>query len=68
MRLSRSSAYLFPSDQEPEWTSEDSKDCLGSNAATRQNNLFRIYEFPRTYATLPNAGGVAAEWVTQMLR
>jgi hypothetical protein len=29
---------------------------------------FRIYDLRSTYATRPSAGGVADEWVTQLLR
>jgi integrase len=59
IRLSPCSPYLFPSDQNP-----------SGHIRTRRAKVryFRIYDLRSTYATRLSAGGMADEWVTQMLR
>ena len=41
---------------------------MAENIETRRDILFRIYDLRSTYATRLSAGGVADEWVTQLLR
>jgi hypothetical protein len=41
---------------------------LAENSAAGKGSYFRIYDLRSTYATRLSAGGVADEWVTQMLR
>ena len=41
---------------------------LGSHASSCSGPDFRIYDLRSTYATRLSAGGVADEWVTQLLR
>jgi hypothetical protein len=44
------------------------QDCLAQNSAWARIPYFRIYDLRSTYATRLSAGGVADEWVTQLLR
>ena len=49
--------------------SEDVQDRLACDVATGEGvRYFRIYDLRSTYATRLRAGGVADEWVTQLLR
>ena len=41
---------------------------MAYNAKESGDSLFRIYDLRSTYATRLSAGGVADEWVTQLLR
>ena len=52
--------------REPKRTSENVEDRLERHLA--KVPYFRIYDLRSTYATRLSAGGVADEWVTQLLR
>jgi integrase len=68
MELAGPGTWLFPSSQKPD-------EHLGSFNKPRQTALrkagapyFRLYDLRSTYVTRLSAGGVADEWVTQLLR
>ena len=48
--------------------SEDVQDRLHATLRRAKVGYFRIYDLCSTYATRLSAGGVADEWVTQLLR
>jgi len=54
--------------REPGRTPEDVEDGLERTLRRREITHFRIYDLRSTYATRLSAGGVADEWVTQLLR
>ena len=60
--------WLFPSDRNPQGYQVSFKKAW--QAALRRAGVpyFRIYDLRSTYATRLSAGGVADEWVTQLLR
>jgi integrase len=66
--LAGGSPWLFPSDENPSGHQKTLKTVWQS--ALRRANVpyFRIYDLRSTYATRLSAGGVADEWVTQLLR
>jgi integrase len=68
MRLSPCSPYLFPSDQNPSGHLSTLKTTWEATLRRAKVPYFRIYDLRSTYATRLSAGGVADEWVTQMLR
>lgn len=68
MRLSPCSPYLFPSDENPSGHQRSLKTTWHATLRRAQVPYFRIYDLRSTYATRLSAGGVADEWVTQMLR
>jgi integrase len=68
MRLSPCSPYLFPSDQNPSGHLRTLKTTWEATLRRAKVPYFRIYDLRSTYATRLSAGGVADEWVTQMLR
>jgi integrase len=68
MRLSPCSPYLFPSDKNPSGYQRTLKTTWEAALRRAQVPYFRIYDLRSTYATRLSAGGVADEWVTQMLR
>ena len=68
MRLSPCSPYLFPSDENPSGHQRTLKSAWHASLRRAQVPYFRIYDLRSTYATRLSAGGVADEWVTQMLR
>ena len=68
MRLSPCSPYLFPSDQNPSGHLSTLKTAWEATLRRSKVPYFRIYDLRSTYATRLSAGGVADEWVTQMLR
>ncbi len=68
MRLSPCSPYLFPSDENPSGHQRTLKTAWHATLRRAQVPYFRIYDLRSTYATRLSAGGVADEWVTQMLR
>ena len=41
---------------------------MGDDPSEGWRSVFRIYDLRSTYATRLSAGGVADEWVTQLLR
>jgi integrase len=68
LRLSPLSPYLFPSDRDPNGHQKSVKKVWQLTLKRAQIPYFRIYDLRSTYATRLSAGGVADEWVTQMLR
>src|SRR5262245_5668575 len=68
MKLAGDRPYLFPSDLNP--TGHLATFKTAWEACLRRANVpyFRIYDLRSTYATRLSAGGVADEWVTQLLR
>ena len=68
IRLSPCSPYLFPSDQNPSGHLTTLKTTWEATLRRAKVPYFRIYDLRSTYATRLSAGGVADEWVTQMLR
>jgi integrase len=68
LRLSPCSSYLFPSDGNPSGHLRNLKTVWQATLRRAKVRYFRIYDLRSTYATRLSAGGVADEWVTQMLR
>jgi len=68
LRLSPCSPYLFPSDENPSGHQRNLKTSWHATLRRAKVAYFRIYDLRSTYATRLSAGGVADEWVTQMLR
>jgi len=60
--------YLFPSDRNPTGHLKKLKTVWSKTLRRAKVSYFRIYDLRSTYATRLSAGGVADEWVTQMLR
>jgi hypothetical protein len=54
--------------REPGWISDDVQNGAEGGASTSEGPVLRIYDRRSTYATRLSAGGVADEWVTQLLR
>jgi integrase len=68
LRLSPCSPYLFPSDENPSGHQRTLKTVWHATLRRAKVPYFRIYDLRSTYATRLSAGGVADEWVTQLLR
>ena len=68
VRLSPCIPYLFPSDENPSGPQRTLKTSWHATLRRAKMAYFRIYDLRSTYATRLSAGGVADEWVTQMLR
>jgi integrase len=62
------SPFLFPSDRNPSGHQTTFKTVWSRTLRRAKVPYFRIYDLRSTYATRLSAGGVADEWVTQMLR
>jgi integrase len=60
--------YLFPSDKNPDVHQKSFKTVWRLALRRAGIRYFRIYDLRSTYATRLSAGGVADEWVTQLLR
>jgi integrase len=60
--------WLFPSQKNPESHQASFKKCWRTALRKAEVPYFRIYDLRSTYATRLSAGGVADEWVTQLLR
>jgi integrase len=60
--------FLFPSDRIPDRHQTTVKTVWRKTLRRAKITYFRIYDLRSTYATRLSAGGVADEWVTQMLR
>jgi integrase len=60
--------YLFPSEQNPNLYQKTFKTTWRATLRRAGVSYFRIYDLRSTYATRLSAGGVADEWVTQLLR
>src|SRR6266576_1403310 len=62
------SPFLFPSDLNQSGHQITFKSAWSKTLRRAKIPYFRIYDLRSTYATRLSAGGVADEWVTQMLR
>ena len=60
--------WLFPSSRKPDEHQADFKKAWQRTLLHAGVPHFRLYDLRSTYATRLSAGGVADEWVTQMLR
>ena len=58
----------IPQGKKPSRAPEDFQDRLAQGSKTRESSIVRIYDLRSTHATRLSAGGVADEWVTQLLR
>jgi len=68
MAISGEGPFLFPSDRIPNGHQTTLKTVWQKTLRRARIPYFRIYDLRSTYATRLSAGGVADEWVTQMLR
>jgi integrase len=68
LALSGTSPYLFPSDGNADGHQKTFKTVWHAVLRRAGVRYFRIYDLRSTYATRLSAGGVADEWVTQLLR
>ena len=66
--LAGKSSWLFPSDENPTGHEKTLKTVWHATLRRAKIPYFRIYDLRSTYATRLSAGGVADEWVTQLLR
>lgn len=66
--VSGTGPYLFPSDKNPSGHQRNLKTAWRKTLKRAGVPYFRIYDLRSTYATRLSAGGVADEWVTQLLR
>jgi len=66
--ISGQSPWLFPSDRNPAGHQGSFKKVWMVTLKNAGVPYFRIYDLRSTYATRLSAGGVADEWVTQLLR
>jgi integrase len=68
LAASGSSAFLFPSDKKPDRHQKSFRKAWQLVLQRAGVSYFRIYDLRSTYATRLSSGGVADEWVTQLLR
>ena len=68
MAISGEGPYLFPSDLNPTGHLEKLKTVWTKALRRAKIPYFRIYDLRSAYSTRLSAGGVADEWVTQLLR
>jgi integrase len=68
MAISGKGPFLFPSDRIPDGHQTTLRTVWRQTVRRAKVPYFRIYDLRSTYATRLSAGGVADEWVTQMLR
>jgi integrase len=68
MAISGEGPFLFPSNPNPSGHQTALKTVWQKTLRRAKIPYFRIYDIRSTYATRLSAGGVADEWVTQMLR
>ncbi len=68
LAVSGAGPYLFPSDKNPGGYQKTFKTVWKRTLRRAGVRYFRIYDLRSTYATRLSAGGVADEWVTQLLR
>jgi len=68
MAVSGDGPFLFPSDRNSTGHLTKLKTAWRKTLRRAKVPYFRIYDLRSTYATRLSAGGVADEWVTQMLR
>jgi integrase len=68
LAISGPGLYLFPSGEQPDVHQKSFKTVWRLTLRRAGIQYFRIYDLRSTYATRLSAGGVADEWVTQLLR
>jgi hypothetical protein len=68
MAISGEGPYLFPSDLNSTGHLKKLKTVWKRTLRRAKISYFRIYDLRSAYATRLSAGGVAEEWVTQLLR
>jgi integrase len=68
LAISGTGPYLFPSEVRPNEYQKTFKTVWRAALRRAGVDYFRIYDLRSTYATRLSAGGVADEWVTQLLR
>jgi integrase len=68
LAVPQTSPFLFPSDRNGRGHQVTFKTVWSKTLRRAKVTYFRIYDLRSTYATRLSAGGVADEWVTQMLR
>jgi integrase len=68
MELAGPGQWLFPSSHNPGEHQSDFKKTWRRTLKRAGVQYFRLYDLRSTYATRLSAGGVADEWVTQLLR
>jgi integrase len=66
--LSGPGPFLFPSEENSDGHQKRFKTVWHATLRRAKVRYFRIYDLRSTYATRLSAGGVADEWVTQLLR
>jgi integrase len=66
--ISGASTFLFPNPDNPAGYQASFKKVWSTTLRKAGVPYFRIYDLRSTYATRLSAGGVADEWVTQLLR
>jgi len=68
LRIAGTGPYLFPSERSRKGHQVTFKTAWAATLRRAKVPFFRIYDLRSTYATRLSAGGVADEWVTQLLR
>jgi integrase len=68
VRIAGPGPYVFPSDRGSVGHQVTFKTAWTATLRRAKVPYFRIYDLRSTYATRLSAGGVADEWVTQLLR
>lgn len=68
VRIAGAGPWLFPSDANPTGHQTTFKTVWAATLRRAKIPYFRIYDLRSTYAAQLSAGGVADEWVTQLLR
>ena len=68
MAIAGSNHYLFPSEKSATGSQRSLRTAWRLTLRRAKIPYFRIYDLRSTYATRLSAGGVADEWVTQLLR
>jgi integrase len=68
MAIAGEGPFLFPSDRNRSGHQTTFKTAWHKTLRRAKIPYFRIYDLRSTYATRLSAGGVADEWVTQLLR
>ena len=68
IEISGEGPWLFPYDRSPLGHQESFKNVWSATLRRAGVDYFRLYDLRSTYATRLSAGGVADEWVTQLLR
>jgi integrase len=68
LRIAGEGQFLFPSSLNSTGHQRNLKTAWGKTLRRARIPYFRIYDLRSTYATRLSAGGVADEWVTQLLR